>query len=223
MSCTPDATIIARVFGAFYGPPPMRTAVLYRFDRVRSAARQVSLAAAVCSVLLSACGLNTDRSDHEARRQVRVIIGSFRAPSTAGRSTGEAEQTSQVISAWLSAEQAFNTAALTADPNEPDLAVTTDPPQLNWSRAMLQRMRSIGEVARGGVEYGSPHVTNLDAGEATVQSCVHDSEIVVVDASDQPVGGELGQVDFELITSIMKSTISGWKLLSQQVNVTQCD
>jgi len=84
-------------------------------------------------------------------------------------------------------------------------------------------MRSAGEVARGAVEYGLPRVTNLDARDATVQSCVHDSEIVVLAASGQPVSGELGRVDFEVITSTMEATISGWKLLTQQVSLDQCD
>lgn len=151
------------------------------------------------------------------------MSGSLRVPLPTAQSTSGAEQTSQVLSAWLSAEQAFNTAALTSDADQPDLAVTTVSPQLNWSRALLQQMRSNGEVARGAVDYGSPRVVKVDAGEATVRSCVHDSEIVVLAASGRPVGGELGRVAFELITSTMESTISGWKLLSQQVGADQCD
>jgi len=115
------------------------------------------------------------------------------------------------------------TAALTSDPDEPDLAITTVSPQLNWSQALLRQLRSSGEVARGAVEYGSPHVLHLEAREATVQSCMHDAEIVVLAASGRPVSGVLGRVDFELITSTMESTISGWKLLTQQVSVDQCD
>jgi hypothetical protein len=209
--------------GASYRPRPMRTELAHWFDRSRSAVRQVSLASAVCSVLLSACGLHTDWSGHGIRRQAGGTSGSLGAHRPAGQSTTEMGQTSQVVSAWFSAEQAFNTAALTSDANQPDLAVTTMSPQLNWTRTLLQEMRSAGEVARGVVEYGSPRVTDLDAHEATVQSCVHDSEIVVLAASGQPVSGVLGQVDFELITSTMESTISGWKLLSQRVGVDQCD
>lgn len=201
----------------------MQIAAVHWFDRSRSAARRVSVATALCSVLLGACGLHTDGSGHGIRRQARGTSGSFRAPTRAGQSTAEAEQTDQVVSAWFAAEQAFNTAALTSDANQPDLVVTTVPPQLNWAQALLQQMRSAGEVARGAVEYGLPRVTNLDARDATVQSCVHDSEIVVLAASGQPVSGELGRVDFELITSTMEATISGWKLLTQQVSLDQCD
>jgi hypothetical protein len=191
-------------------------------DPSKSAARGMSLAA-VFSVLLCSCGLYADGLGHGVRRQARGGTGLLGAPSAPTRSIAEAEQTAQVGSAWLAAEQAFNNAALTSDANQPDLALTTVSPQLNWSRTLLQRMRSAGEVARGVVNYGSPRVTKLDDREARVQSCVHDSEIVVLASSDQPVSGELGQVDFELITSTMASTISGWKLLSQQVSVDQCD
>ena len=213
--------MIARGFGSSYRPPPMRTVTVHWFNRSRSAARRLSVATAVCSVLLSACGLHTGRSGQGIRRQTRGI--SLNAPGPTGQSAAETEQTGQVVSAWFSAEQAFMTAALTSDPNEPDLAITTVSPQLNWSQALLRQMHAAGEVARGAVEYGSPQVLNLEAREATVQSCVHDAEIVVVAASGRPVSGELGRVDFELITSTMESTISGWKLLTQQVSVDQCD
>lgn len=127
-----------------------------------------------------------------------------------------------MVTAWLAAEQAFNTAALTADPNEPDLAVTTVAPQLGWSQSLLVQMSAAAEVARGAVDYGSPEVLAIGAGTATVQSCIHDAEVVMSAASGRPVAGVEGQVDDELVTSTMKSTVNGWKLATQTVGVGRC-
>jgi hypothetical protein len=83
-------------------------------------------------------------------------------------------------------------------------------------------MRSEDQIARGAVDYGSPRVTALTTGQATVEACVHDAEIVVSAASGRPVEGVLGQVDYELFISTMESTGSGWKLLTQRVEAGRC-
>jgi hypothetical protein len=134
----------------------------------------------------------------------------------------ENEVRTQVVAAWLSAEQAFDTAALTSDPAQPDLVATTVAPQLGWSQSLLQRMQAEGLVARGPVDLGDPQVTSLSADRATVRACLHDAEVVVVAASGRPVPGVLGQVDDELVASTMESTPTGWKLSTQTVRVGQC-
>ena len=129
---------------------------------------------------------------------------------------------SQILSAWLAAEEAFDTAALTSDADQPDLAATTVAPQLTWSQALLERMEESGQIARGPVNYGKPEVVRISSGSATVTSCVYDAEIVVSADSGRPVPGIPGQVDHELFESIMRSTTTGWKLATQTVGVGRC-
>lgn len=130
--------------------------------------------------------------------------------------------TSQVLSAWLAAQAAFDTAALTSDADQPDLAATTVDPQLNWSQALLERMKELGQIARGPVNYGKPEVVRISTQSATVTSCVYDAEIVVSVGSGRPVPGIPGQVDHELFQSVMRSTTTGWKLSTQRVGVDRC-
>jgi hypothetical protein len=127
-----------------------------------------------------------------------------------------------VVSAWMSAEEAFGTAALSGNPDEPSLAATTVASQLDWSRALLVRMRADGQVARGPVIYGHPRVTMLRNDLATVESCADDAEIVVSATSGQAVPGIPGQVDFELFSSTMHRTGGVWELETQSVGVGQC-
>ncbi len=122
----------------------------------------------------------------------------------------------------MSAQEAFEIAALTADPNEPSLAATTVSPQLDWSRALLEGMQANGQVARGPVTIGHPSVSSLENDRATVHDCEHDAEIVVSAASGQPAPGVPGQVDFESISSTMQRTVTGWKLMTQSVGVGRC-
>lgn len=133
------------------------------------------------------------------------------------------EAAGQVVSAWLSAEQAFDTAALTSDADEPDLAVTTVSPQLAWTRSLLARMKASGQIARGQIRFGSPTVTWDGTDRATVRSCAHDAEIVMSATTGVPAAGVPGQVDFELFLSTMTLTDGEWKLSTQQVGVGGCD
>jgi hypothetical protein len=147
--------------------------------------------------------------------------GAIRIPA---RPVSDARSTSvnPVISAWLAAETAFEQAALTADPDQPDLAATTVAPQLAWSQSLLAQMQSSGEVSRGPVDHGHPRVLAQRAGVATVQSCMHDAEVVVSSVTGRPVPGEASQVDYELLTSTMEQTDTGWKLATQSVGVGSC-
>ncbi len=133
-----------------------------------------------------------------------------------------ANVTAVVVSSWLAAEHAFDAAALTADPDEPDLAATTVAPQLGATQALLEEMQSSGEVATGDTQYGPPTVRLVGSELAQVTSCLHDAEIVVSSATGKPVPGVLGQVAYELIRSTMELIGAGWKLASQSVGVGQC-
>jgi hypothetical protein len=152
------------------------------------------------------------------------------ARGTAGVTSASTSRTSdrsvlsdQIVAAWLSAEQAFDTAALTSDPSEPDLVATTVDPQLAWTRSLLARMRAAGQIARGRIHYGPPSVKLVGPGEATVQSCADDAEIVISASTGSPAPGVPGQVDFELFDSTMELSGGEWRLVTQRVGVGQCD
>lgn len=142
--------------------------------------------------------------------------------STSTTSTTVSSTDAGIISAWLAAQEAFHQAALTSDPNEPELAVTMIDPQLSGVQSAMARLRAAGEVGRGPTFYGSPRVTSRDSANSTVVSCVHGEEIEVVAATGSPVPGVLGEIEFELVTSTMQLTGSGWKLKSQTVGVEAC-
>ena len=126
------------------------------------------------------------------------------------------------MSSWLAAEHAFDTAALTADADQPDLAATTVAPQLGATQSLLEQMQTSGQIATGVAHYGAPTVRLFGTELAQVTSCLHDAEIVVSAATGQPVPGVLGEVDFELLRSTMELIVGGWKLASQTVGVGQC-
>ncbi len=128
----------------------------------------------------------------------------------------------EVLSAWMAAQQAFEVAALTADPHEPDLAATMLRPQLDVSVSALTDMRNAGDVAEGTPTWGVPQVQVGPGGTATVRACLHDSEITVNKASRVPVQGILGQIADESFTSLLRLTASGWKLTDQTVRDSSC-
>ena len=140
----------------------------------------------------------------------------------AGPTGNPSSESELVASAWIAAQQAFDSAALSADPSAPGLAATTVPPQIDASRSLLEQMREAGELAAGVVRFGTPQVGSIRATLASVRSCVHDAEIVVSATSGVPVAGVLGEVDYELIESTMESTPSGWKLMTQTVGAGRC-
>ncbi len=127
-----------------------------------------------------------------------------------------------MVAAWEAAQVAFHDAALTADPSFPALAATMVDPQLGGAESALRGMRARGEVARGPDFYGSPRVSTVTATGATVVSCVHGEEIVIFPRNGRPVPGVLGQPDYELVTSTMVPTSSGWKVADQTVRVGAC-
>jgi hypothetical protein len=122
----------------------------------------------------------------------------------------------------LAAQKAFHDAALTSDPNAPELAATTIPPILDTVRANLAQFRAQGEVAKGPSYWGNPRVAASGAGGTEVVSCVHGEEIEIVARTGKPVTGIAGQAVFELVTSLMQSTAAGWKLADQNVEVGKC-
>jgi hypothetical protein len=129
----------------------------------------------------------------------------------------------QVVTAWFSAESAFETAALSSDPDEPDLSATTVSPQIEWTRSLLERMRAAGDVSRGAMRFSTPKVVSISPQLATVTACGHESEVVVSAQTGQPVAGIAGQVDFEYFVSTMELTDSGLKLATQAIGVGPCE
>jgi hypothetical protein len=127
-----------------------------------------------------------------------------------------------VLTAWFSAESAFETAALTSDPDQPDLDATTVAPLIETSRSVLEQMRASGEISRGSMRFSAPTVVSLSYRLATVTACGYDAEIVIYARTSRPVAGRPGQADFEYFDSTMELTGSGWKLAAQSVGVGMC-
>ena len=136
--------------------------------------------------------------------------------------TGTESPNADILTAWRSAEQAFDSAALTADPTEPALPATTVDPQLSFTKELLGAMQASGQLARGAVSYGQPVVVAETSSEATVRSCLHDAEIVFDRATGLPVPGIEGEVADELVVSLMLRTDGGWKLSDQTVRANVC-
>ncbi len=165
----------------------------------------------VTSCTTTAKSTSSDRPEPAAKR----------SPATPDGASGGAANAA-VVSAWLAAEHAFDDAALTADPTQPDLAATTVAPQLSATQALLEQMQASDEVATGAAQYGTPSIRLFGSELAQVTSCVHDAEIVVSASTGKPVPGVPGEVAFELLRSTMEFTGGGWKLASQTVGVGQC-
>lgn len=221
-SCIDCATFVASNWDGSYRPFSMERSEAHGADRRRPAASRASVAVAVCSFLVSACGSSTQSAISGASHLSWDKHRGDRVTITEDSGSAQSRMTSQILSAWLAAEKSFDTAALAADADQPDLAATTIAPQLTWSQTLLQRMKGSDQIARGAVNYGKPEVVRNSADSATVTSCVYDAEIVVSVGSGRPVPGIPGQVDHELFESIMRSTTTGWKLSTQTVGVDRC-
>jgi hypothetical protein len=170
--------------------------------------------AAVCSLSLGSCRASSTSSPAPATSKANA--GSTTTTSSTTSADG------QIISAWLAAEQAFHDAALTSDPNAPELAATTIPPILDTVRANLAQLRAEGDIAKGSSEWGNPHITARGPGRTEVVSCIHDGEIGIVAKTGKPVPGIAGQADFALVTSIMQTSPNGWKLADQDIEAGKC-
>jgi len=174
-------------------------------------------------LLMSACGSVTRAPVGGGLQAGTVELPTGASLTPVRELTARQQEMSQVVSGWLAAEEAFADAARTSDPYEPDLAATTLDPQLDGTRSFLERMSAHGLVAKGPVQYGAPHITELHGTKAMVRVCAMDAEIVVSSRTGRPVPGILGEVAFELFTSTMQLTDGGWKLISQDVGVGRCN
>ena len=184
------------------------------------------------AVLLGACGADggTTGPVHAATpsRSGRLpsafpSVTPHATTTTTTSTTAPSPTVAVVASAWAAAEEAFRTAARTANPDEPALAATTIPPQLKSTQAYLQRLRETGDIARGPTTVGTPHVVNVSATEAIVHACNYEAEVVITAATGKPVPGEPGRPDFVAFTSTMVLTDTGWKLAAQSTKAGPCD
>ena len=148
-----------------------------------------------------------------------AACGSSGASSSTTVTTSPASKA--IVTAWFAAQKAFHVAALTSNPNSPDLAATMVPPQLDRCSdepCDVRIARDIG--ARGPTLYGKPRVRTVTwATRLRSSSCVHGEEIEVDSKTGKPVAGVLGQSSYELIRSEMRRTKTGWKLADQTVAV----
>jgi hypothetical protein len=139
------------------------------------------------------------------------------------KATGErAQKSAQILAAWTAAEDAFETAALTANPYEPALRATTVFPALPHRQAFLETMRTVGDIARGSDDHGRPAVSAITTTSAVVTTCERADEIGVVASSGLPAAGEFGLEEIVLVTTTMEWTTSGWKLADETDEVENC-
>jgi len=220
--CTVDAIYFVAVGRNPYRPAAMATTSGHRTIRRASKSPLVIVATIVFPLGLSACGGAASAPATGPHRAAPGLTATSRnhQPGAEGQRTLVDRQ---VLSAWLASEQAFHDAALTANPDAPELAATTVQPQLGGREKALAGMRASGEIARGPTDYGSPRVTRLSARQAVIRACIHDSEIVVSASTGQPVPGSLGEIESALLTSEMELTEGGWKLLTQTVAQQECE
>ena len=203
----------------------MQGQATHRLTSRRSTTRVGPVAVAVAvavGLFITSCGV-APLAGHAriSAAGTSAVAGTLAGPLARppGNSSSESDQ---VVAAWIAAQQAFDSAALSADPSTPGLAATTVPPQIDASRSLLEQMSEADEHAEGVVRFGTPRVVSMQATLAEVRSCVHDGEIVVSATSGVPVAGVLGEVDYELFESTMESTPDGWKLMTQTVGAGAC-
>jgi hypothetical protein len=207
-----------------YGPLPMRQGTRPGIEWWALCTWRRTLTVIVCSTLLSACARAGGGATAKAVRITRAH-SQFGADARRSGSSTTVHMASvgPVISAWVAAQRPFDDAARTADADAPELAATMVAPQLPWTQALLGSMPGEGEEARGPVSFGRPRVETQATDLAVVDSCVHDSEIVVSAATGRAVAGLAGQSAYELVASTMEQANSGWKLETQAVRVGACD
>jgi hypothetical protein len=232
--CTPCATFVARPKVRSYGPPAVPAHLFEERTRVwrtegagRAAARLGAVGIVSISLLATACSVTTGRGvqplalQGSGHRPPPGGLGA-RAAGTVTDSVDDPATGAAILMAWRSAQLAFQSAALTADPGEPALTATTVDPQLSFTQALLAGMIASGEESRGPVDLGQPTVVAATSDEATVRSCLHDAEIVVSRASGRPVPGIEGRAADELVVSLMVRTEGVWKLSDQTVRESSC-
>jgi hypothetical protein len=179
--------------------------------------RGSALVVLACALLVCACGTDGVDSPHADPRAAPAGLRTH-APGSVGRS----EASDSIASAWVAAEQAFEMAARSSDPDEPELAATTVAPQIGSTQSLLEGWQAAGEIARGPVTFAVSGVSEASPDLAVVTGCAHDHEIVVSAATGAPVAGVGGRAGDESITSAMELTVDGWKLADQAVVMAPC-
>lgn len=207
-------------WGNPYRPQLMKQLTGRRPRLVSRQRRRAALTVVSCSILVAACRTGGPMARSDALPGGSPVVSAWTGSGTA--STVQ-DPSGQIISAWLAAEQAFESAARAPDPSEPDLTATTIAPQLESTELLLARMQAAHEIARGPVSFGTPAVVAGSIRQATVRVCARDAEIVVSSRTKAPIAGIDGEVEDERFSSIMEQTDSGWKLASQTVGVGACD
>ena len=202
----------------------MNPGACHRFSMWITAPRlAVAAGLALCALSTAACTNPRSSATGRANGAGRARSAVPSSSPDGGPPASRALESTQILSAWWAAEEAFDTAALTDDSDQPSLAATTVSPQLDLTRLFLEQMAAAGEQAQGSIDNGHPRVVAIDRDAATVRSCVDDTEIAVFVATGKPVPGLLGEKDFELFTSTMQQGANGWKLSAQALGVGQCD
>src|SRR5664280_265016 len=200
-SCTRRANNRAPRCDHPYCSRPMQGQATHRLTSRRSTTRVGPVAVAVAvavavGLFITSCGV-APLAGHAriSAAGTSAVAGPLAGP-LAGPPGNSSSESDQVVAAWIAAQQAFDSAALSADPSTPGLAATTVPPQIDASRSLLEQMSEADEHAEGVVRFGTPRVVSMQA--------------------------TLAEVDYELFESTMESTPDGWKLMTQTVGAGAC-
>lgn len=145
------------------------------------------------------------------------------APASASTTDPTARIGTAVLGAWRAAEDGFFAAeSQTAGYTSPQLDAGFAEPELGAIKRNLALQSFEGEVGEGPWDLGDPVVvsigpTEADPTVATVQSCLHDTQVLVYRATGKPVPGVLGSQDWAGATSQMVLTAPGtWKVSTQE-------
>jgi hypothetical protein len=176
---------------------------------------------AAAATLLAACGGSAGSLPPGKSGSIRVGTPTKTA-SVPAKQSARQQQSAQIVAAWQAAEDAFETAAHTADPFAPAIRATTVLPAQLKMMTFLQSMRTAGYIATGPVKYGRSVVLSINANAATVRTCDWDAEVVLSATTGQHALGAAGAKDFDLITATMAKTADGWKLADQTAGLGKC-
>ena len=133
----------------------------------------------------------------------------------------------EVVGDWRAAEDAFFRAEAEPDgARSADLEAGFTQPALAIVQQNLALQELEGTVGRGPWDLGRPAVVSVGPTEsapteATVVSCIHDTQLLVDRATGVPVPGVLGTPDWAAATSQMVLTSGTWRVASQGFVIEQ--
>lgn len=151
---------------------------------------------------------------------VAVMVSSSACSNNA--STSRSSSDAAIIATWKAALNAFDNAAHNDDWRSPALKATFASPQLEIVQQNLRNSRLNGEIAVGDEYVISAVLVDSPSSEAMLVACVQDDEVVIDQATRQPVLGVLGESGPERFAATLVKHGGSWKVRSQTVTPEEC-